>query len=532
MATQQLHPAIESPLVVASNRGPVSFARDESGDPVPERGSGGLVTALAGVLFEADATWVAAAMTEVDREAAASGTALDDGTGGHMRYLDLPSDVYESYYNGIANAVLWFVHHYLWDLVQLPVFDAETRRAWDDYREVNDRFADVLAGLADPDPVFLVQDYHLSLVPRLLRERRPAARITHFSHTPFAGPTYLRILPAAMREELLRGLLGADVLGFQAEPWAENFLLAARELPGARVDTRRRRVLLDGHTTVVRVYPIALDPGPLRQAAASPEVAALRDRVREVRGDGRLLLRVDRLELSKNILRGFLAFERHLERTPEAKGHEHFLALLPPSRTAIPDYQVYAERTLEEAARINRAWGGRSWQPIEVWAEENYPLAVAAYGEYDALLVNPVFDGMNLVSMEGPLVNKRKGTLVLSRNAGSWGRLGEHALGINPFDIEETAQAIGEAFTMPPEERNRRARGLVRRVLANNPARWLTRQLRDLDVARGLGEPTQDADEPRGPVDDEIGGFDELHGGLWPPDRDRQDQHPLAPESR
>jgi trehalose 6-phosphate synthase len=365
------------------------------------------------------------------------------------------------------------------------------------------------------------------MVPAYLRERLPDARITHFTHTPFAGSTYVRLLPAPMREDLLRGMLGADVLGFQADRWAENFLLCVRDnLEGVRVDLRRRRIEVDGRLVLVRSYPIALDPGPLRRMASSPEVKELRRELGEWRGDAKLLLRVDRLELSKNIVRGYHAYDAFLTDHPEWRGRVRFLSLLPRSRTEIPEYVTYAERCFEAADEVNQRHGGEGWTPLEIRTQEDYPGAVAAYGLYDAMVVNPIFDGMNLVAMEGPLVNRRHGALVLSVNAGAYGRLGRHAIGVNPFDVAETADAMALALEMPEDEKIRRARGLVRAVLTSNPARWLTAQLRDLDVARGLAsERAQQVEQPFGPFSHEVGGSLQLLGDLRSEDRDTDHPH-------
>jgi trehalose 6-phosphate synthase len=504
--------AFESPLVVASNRGPVSFRRDDDGLLVGDRGAGGLVTALAGILFESDATWVSAAMTDGDREAAAKGRPVDVEPAGRAAFVDIDPARYEGYYNGISNRVLWLLHHYLFDLAYLPAWDAETRRIWDDYREVNRTFAQRLQEERTNEPVYLVQDYQLAMVPGFLRQLQPDAQIAHFTHTPFAGATYLRLLPEQMRQDLLRGMLGADVLGFQADSWVQSFLQCVRDtLPDVHVDVRARRIHVEGRRVLVRAYPIALDPAPLRRTAASPEVKALRKELGAWRGDAKLLLRVDRLELSKNILRGYEAYDAFLQDNPDWRGKVRFLSLLPRSRVEIPEYQVYAERCLEMAEAINVKHGGEGWAPLEVRTEEDYPQAVAAYGLYDTLLVNPIFDGMNLVAMEGPLVNRRRGALVLSVNAGAFGRLGRHSIPVNPFDIEETAIAMRTALELPEEERARRARALVRAVLTSNPARWLTQQLRDLDAARGVGsERAQQHEEPGRALHDDVRASDEL----------------------
>ncbi|MCI0634387.1 MAG: trehalose-6-phosphate synthase [Actinobacteria bacterium] len=479
-------------LLIASNRGPLSFERDEAGSLVARRGAGGLVTALSGSLQEAEGIWVAAAMSDGDREMVAlSHRGRIDHVEGdvkyRLRYLDIPPEIYDGYYNGISNGMLWFAHHYLWDTVRSPTFGRDVRAIWETYVEVNRRFALALAEEAKNeggDAVFLVQDYHLSLVPRLLRDLVPDAMICHFSHTSIAGPTYLRMLPAQIHDQVLLGMLGADVLGFHSPMWAENFLLSARQLPGVRADLARSRIMVDGREVVVRIHPISVDGRAMREAAASPPVRGRRRELNRWRNNNRLILRVDRLELTKNIVRGFQAYELFLQRNPEWLERVRFLAMLSPSRGELPEYREYTEACLAEADRINAELGRPGWAPIELRLQDDYEGALAAYGLYDLLFVNPVIDGMNLVAMEGPLLNRRHGVLVLSRNAGAYGRLGRYALGVNPFDVDEMAEAIARALEMSPEERTRRARGLSRLVLANPPSRWVGGQLEDLERAR------------------------------------------------
>jgi trehalose 6-phosphate synthase len=274
-------------------------------------------------------------------------------------------------------------------------------------------------------------------------------------------------------------MLGADVLGFHHERWADEFLLCCRELTSAKVDLRRKTVELDGRRSVVRVYPISIDVRALRERAGQDDVAAHRRELR--RGSERLLLRVDRLEPAKNILRGFEAFEELLVRHPEWRERVRFLALLNPSRQAIPEYQAYAEDCARTVERIDAAHGTDGWIPIEMAIEDDHARSVAGFLEYDVLLVNPVADGMNLVAMEGPALNRRQGVLVLSRQAGAFGRLGRHAVGVHPFDVGQTAEALHEALSMPDEERSRRATALRRTVGRLDPARWAEDQVRDLE---------------------------------------------------
>ena len=477
-------------VVVASNRGPVSFTRADDGGFDAERGTGGVVTALNAVLGDED-VWVSAAMSDEDREFISSGDAtmrraLEEGMPGcRVRMLDIPKDDYEAYYNEVSNEMLWFAHHYLWETTRRPSWNAHTREAWDRYEHVNRQFAEALAEEGgDPGrTAYLIQDYHLALVPRMLRELIPDASIAPFSHTTFAGPTYLRVLPDRMRHELLRGLLGADVLGFHARGWADNFLSCARELSETRVDFKRSRVSVGDRRVATRIHTMSIDIPPMLERAAGAEVEHAREQIEALTRGRKLVLRVERLELSKNILRGFQAFELLLEKHPELRGEVTMLAQLVPSRTDLPEYRRYAEDCVAEAARIGAELGFGDWLPIEVRVGEDLDATIAAYGLYDVLLVNAVIDGLNLVSLEGPVVNRRNGVVVLSRHAGSFDRMRRYSLGVNPFDVEETADALFEALSLPDAERVRLARGLARLIRSNPPSKWVEHQLRDLERA-------------------------------------------------
>jgi trehalose 6-phosphate synthase len=472
-------------ILIASNRGPVSFARENGDTLAPSRGSGGLVTAFTGALERDGGTWIASAMTEGDAELAAQG-AIDmpqGGDGTKLRYLTFDPETYDDYYNGISNRLLWFVHHYLWDLSQSPRFGRDLREQWAAYRRVNRAFADVLVdeALAAGDrTVHLVQDYHLSLVPKLVRIRLPDARILHFSHIPFAGSTYIRILPSWLGEDLLAGLLGADIVGFQSGRWADNFLLACRTLAGTRVNLRHRLVVWEGREVRVRVYPVAIDGRELEADASQPAVQAERDELTRWAAGSRLILRADRMELSKNILRGFLAFEALFDRHPQWRGNVRMLAFLDPSREDVAEYREYAKVCLAEAERINHEAGEGGWEPIRVELAADRERLLAAFGMYDVLLVNPIFDGMNLVAKEGPALNRRRGVLVLSENAGAFEEMGQYALRVNPFDLAQTADALSVALQMSETERARRARGMRAVIARASPQAWVDAQLRDL----------------------------------------------------
>ncbi len=463
-------------LIVASNRGPVTF--EESGEV--RRGSGGLVSVLSGALSQRECTWIATALTPFDRERTGRLTPEVTGMPGvSVRLLDIPEKEYDPYYNRLSNRVLWFAHHYLFDPPRTPIFDHDDQAAWDAYVSVNRRFADAIAEDAPEGAACVVQDYHLALVPPMLRAMRPDVHIAHFWHIPFAQPDYLRMLPDDWSRALIDGLLGADVVGFQTTRWADSFRFGCREILGAR--TGERWVKHGGRTTRVGVYPVGVNAQDLSAQAADPAVRKERRRLAEWAQDRCLLLRVDRTELSKNILRGLLAYEAVLERRPDFRGRVTHLVLLAPSRNDVPEYIAYTEECVAVAARINLRFGPDS---VRVDIEDSISRALAAYSLYDVLIVNPVFDGMNLVAFEGPILNRRDGTLILSRNAGAWTRLGAAALGINPFSVDATAAAIEEAIEASPQERRERARRLRRLARSHRPARWLLSQLRDLERTR------------------------------------------------
>jgi trehalose 6-phosphate synthase len=474
-------------IIVASNRGPVSFVREESGEVVAKRGTGGLVTALSGALQLSGGLWIASAMSEEDRKQVATGRLSDAAGEAHhdLRYLSFDADLYDRFYNGISNRILWFLHHLLWDIPRTPRFDEVTQESWEAYIRVNRAFAEAMAdeGQDSDQAVYLVQDYHLSLVPAMLRELRPRASIAHFSHIPFADAGYLRVLPAPIRGALVEGLLGADVVGFQASAWAWNFLRACQASTDARVDFRHQTVQWQGRRVHVGVYPISIDVESIRKAAVGDEIVRAARKLLRWRGTRKLLLRVDRAELSKNIVRGFDAYEAFLRDHPEWRGGVVFLAHLNPSRTDIAEYRAYLREIRAAARRINARFGRKGWQPVRLSIMDDVAITLAAYTMYDALLVNPVFDGMNLVAKEGPALNERDGVLILSENAGAFEEMGEYALAVNPFDVGQTAQAIAAALEMDEGERARRATALREAVERNRLDRWVQAQLEDLERA-------------------------------------------------
>ncbi|MFF0429301.1 trehalose-6-phosphate synthase [Streptomyces sp. NPDC004520] len=447
-------------VLVASNRGPVSYVRGEDGSLEARKGGGGLASALS-TIDSRDTLWVCAALSEGDREAVRRGTA-EPG----VRMLDIDPTTYTDAYNGIANSVLWFLHHHLYDIPREPVFDADFHRRWESYRAYNRAFAEALAAEAAEGAAVLVQDYHLALVPGLLRDLRPDLRIAHFTHTPWASPAYLGMLPTDVREELLRGMLGADRLGFHTEAWASAFKACAGDLGQGR--------------TQVAAYPLGVDGEELRALAYRPEVDDRLARLRDEVGDRKSIVRVDRTELSKNILRGLQAYRELLTTHPEWRDRVVHLASAYPSRQDLEAYRAYTAAVRSLAAEINAEFGTADWQPVLVSVEDDFTRSLAAYRLADVALVNPVRDGMNLVAKEIPVVSETGCALVLSREAGAYEELHEDALVVNPFDVTETAEALHTALTMPPSERADRTKRLAATATSLPPQRWFLAQLEAL----------------------------------------------------
>jgi trehalose 6-phosphate synthase len=477
-------------LVIVSNRGPAQFERNEEGERVVTRGGGGLVTALSGLVSHRRALWIASAMTDEDVAVGEEqGGPVEISIGGidyEVLLVESDPDAYDAFYNVIANPLLWFIQHYLWDLSNAPDIRREEMSAWrDGYRVVNDDLADAVLRQIEGDthPLVMLHDYHLYTAPAAIREARPDAFLHHFVHIPWSQPDSWRILPGEWREEIYRGLLANDIIGFHTSASCRNFLACCAELLELEVDYDECTVIHEGRETWVRAYPLAIDAVRLRDAAASDAVADYEREVLARRRD-HLILRVDRADLSKNVLRGFTAFDVFLEQHPEFRESVTFVAHLQPSRQDVPQYQEYLERIEALVAVINHRHGTTDWMPIDLRIYDNFYEAVARYKHYDLLVVNPIFDGMNLVAKEAPAVNTRDGVVLLSENTGAHEELGDCTLSVNPFDIQEQADAMYRALTMDIEERRLRAERLRVIVDARDPGDWVDEQLADIRAKR------------------------------------------------
>jgi len=479
-------------LIIASNRGPLQHKVEADGSLTAGRGSGGMVTALLATARFVPMTWVASAMTDGDRRAAVEadgGTVKVPDYEIYVRFVTVPQPVYQRHYYVICNPLLWFIQHYMWNTPRTPNIGRVVYEAWENgYVPTNQAIADAIVAEAekeDEPPVVLLQDYHLYLAPKMIRERIPEATILHFTHIPWPGPRYWGMLPEFMRRGIHEHMAASDIVGLQTMSDVQNFLHSCDTMLDSEVDYHACTVDFEGHRTHVRAYPISVDTEGLLEFSKSAEVKQSIEKLRPLLGE-KTVLRVDRSEPSKNIIRGLRAYELLLERYPEFRGSVNFLQLLVPSRSDLGVYQTYTDEIFELVDSINDHFGEMDWQPIRVFYEDDYAQAIAAMTLYDVLLVNPVIDGMNLVSKEGPLVNGCDGVLILSELAGAYEQLQEHVLAVSPTDLEGTVRALHQALTMPGDERHRRSEALRQIVIDEDIIRWLEHQLSDLTaLSRG-----------------------------------------------
>jgi trehalose 6-phosphate synthase len=453
-----------SGTIVVSNRGPLTFRAGPDGALVPVRAAGGLASSLHRILAGSGTTWASVTMGAADREAVVQGRMHEDGL--DLLPVVVDDDTYRQAYDVVANTTLWYCHHHLFDLPHRPRFDRYWRSAWEGYRAYNRAMADVVAARAGAGDAVFVQDYHFSLLGRMLAEARPDLRLVHFLHTPFAAPDMLAVLPDDVVAELLDGMAGYSACGFHCHQWESGFTAsyAAAGRPAPRTF----------------VAPLGPDADVLEEEAASPECGAAAAALRAEAGGRRIIARTDRMEPSKNIVRGMLAFEELLTAHPEWRGQVVHVALAYPSRQGLAEYLAYAADVEHTAERINHAFGDEGWTPILLSVKDDWPRSLAALTLSDVLLVNPVRDGLNLVAKEGSLLNTADGVLVLSHQAGAWEELalgGGGALGINPFDVAGTADALHTALTMDRPERAARAAALRTAVRARTAAEWWADQL-------------------------------------------------------
>ena len=464
-------------LVVVSQRGPFSFVLNSADEPVARPAPGGLATLIRAMARRRRFTWIASAVGDADRAAAAGGRTWSHDLA-RVELVQLPWTATQSCYEGFANPTLWFLQHGLTDRLCPGRLAPIIWRAWDEgYRQTNRCMA--AAASRQRGATFLVEDYHLYLVPAFLRPLQPAAPIAHFSHIPWPEPCAWDVLPAPLVAELLEGMLSADLLGFQSTLDATRFTETCRRFVRGIEVSAEVIVQRSGWRTRLGSYPVTIDPAALMHSAQMEPRIGLR-RLPDPPSDVQVIQRIDRLDPSKNIVAGFQAFELLLQRRPDLRGRVLFRAHLIPTRTELPEYAAARDEALMAAARVNEHFGRDSWTPVRILLDDDRELATTELRRFDVLLVNSLADGMNLVAKEGVLLNQRDGVLVLSEGAGAFQELGRWALGIRPEDVRGTADALEMALGMAAGERRARLHRLRRAVLSRTTDDWLDEQLQDL----------------------------------------------------
>lgn len=492
MRTANPQPLHAQRLIVATNRGPVEYVLTKEHVLKSHRGSGGVITALIDAGKQREMSWVAMAMTEGDRqavkEAQQNGGRLPVPAYGqkmHLRYVTISKTAYRKHYEQISNQLLWFLQHYLYNPNTDSVVAQKIQDAWENgYRVANQAIAEAVIAEIESEhtrPVVMLHDYHLYLASRMIREKHPTVVMQQFIHIPWPDARCWHFLPSNIVQDLYQGLSGNDIIGFQTPRDARNFLEGASTiLEGAVADFEEGAVWWQGHRTQTRAYPISISVTAERKAVNSAAGKRAAEKIRPLLGR-QTIMRVDRIEPTKNLVRGFQAYAQLLENHAELRGQVNFLAFLVPSRQSLPEYKRYNAEVMKIIQEINQHYGTQEWQPITAFCDNDRTRALAAMQFYDVLLVNPIIDGMNLVAKEGPVVNQQHGLLVLSRTVGAFQQLGKACIPTSPIDVTETAQALYTALTLPEDERRTKAAQARRIVERQDLTLWMSEQIKDLN---------------------------------------------------
>ena len=476
-------------IIIASNRGPVKNLRNQQDELIQQKGSGGLITGLSGIIQYINATWISCAQSPEDVVFGEGNIPLVDNQSSiQVKFINPGPQAYDGYYNVIANPLLWFIQHSMWNISIEPNIDHATWEAWHSgYLKVNQLFADEISSLVKKTKeksLVMLQDYQLYMTARYIRDQLPRKKcpaILQFIHIPWPGPEYWRVLPPTMRQAILDSLCAVDLLGFQTKADGLNFIRTVETLlPRAHVKYKRGRIWYRNHATHIRDFPISIDVNSLKNLAQDEAVIEHRNILHEISPDTKLVVRVDRIDPSKNIIRGFKAFEELLILHPEYKEKVTFLALLVPSRRGIEEYTDYLDKIMAITGQINAEYGSSNWEPVRILVGEDYKRAIAALQLYDVLMVNAVADGMNLVAKEGPIVNQQNGVLILSERAGASQQLAPGAIVVSPCDVFATAEAIHQGLSMKEDEKKTLSKTL-RWIIENDDIyRWLKDQLQEV----------------------------------------------------
>jgi trehalose-6-phosphate synthase len=464
-------------VFIVSNREPYIHNASPAG-PVVQVPASGIVTALEPIMRACSGTWIAHGSGTADRQVVDSHDRVrvpPEDPSYSLRRVWLSAEEEQGFYYGFANEGVWPLCHLAY------VRPAFREVDWQQYQAVNRKFADVVAAESrSKDPLILVQDYHFALLPRLLRERKPAATIALFWHIPWPNAETFGVCP--WKQQILTQMLAADILGFHTRYHCQNFLATVDRFIECQIDHEHMTVTLGGRVCRVVPYPISIE-WPPRWLATLPDIKTSRDSVRGRYGIGGnvcLGLGVERWDFTKGIVERFLALEALLEKDRAVRGKITLLQVAAPTRSKLPAYQALQAQTLSEAARINEKFGSDTWKPIILIDHHQEPREVfELFRAADFCIVNSLHDGMNLVAKEFVAArDDQDGVLILSTFAGASRELPE-ALLVNPFDVSETAAAMRNAMLMGRDERRERMKLMRRTVKENNVYRWAGRMLMD-----------------------------------------------------
>jgi trehalose 6-phosphate synthase len=510
-------------LYIVSNRGPVEYQITEDQKFEIKSGAGGLANAMNSIIeYKVPvAKWFSSPMSEGDRKA------MQLGQNGDYHFVALEDKVYDAFYNKISNEFLWFILHEMYKPGQHNVSEvgcegssaslpsrykkpSEIKPEWRSYTQANQTFAKMVHAEikknARKKPIVVIHDYHFLQLPDMLRKLHRTIILQQFMHVPWPKPKVWKALPRSIVEDIYRGMAGNNIVGFQTNEDAQNFLQGTENyLPGAKIDFENRMVRWHKHNTQVRSYPISISVEKVRDAAKRGlDKKSANNEMREIKRNAQKkgirmqgspekihkILRVDRIEPTKNLLVGFRAYDMMLERFPKWRGKVVFQCRFIPSRQNVETYKELQKQIESEIDRINKKYGNKSWKPIDAFFGHDYEGALAEMVSYDVLLVNPIKDGMNLVAKEGVVVNQNDGVLILSQTAGAFHELKNGVIPLaSPSNLEETTEALGKALTMSEQERKMRATSMRDVVERNDIALWLARQLRDINPIIFLNSP-------------------------------------------
>jgi trehalose 6-phosphate synthase len=510
-AKPQARQADEGTIIIVSNRGPHNFVREE-GRWVAKPATSGLASMIEPLARQPNVAWFCCVSeppgSEAERDALF--TTAKDQTDPDLNVVPvpLPAAIYHDYYGEISNEVLWMLQHGLVGEFGFAAIDERRHLAWEHYLEANRRMAEAIVATELPVRAFLIEDYHLYPLTALLRERYAETPSLHFLHVPFPDPAVLKLVPPRWRESILRGLLGANVVGLQTAANVRSFLACCQELLGSTVDYDRNVVIMPGRTVRVRAFPASVDPSALQTLQNSDAVAEARQRLAVEKRELNVI-RVDRIEPTKNQVVGFMAFGRMLDQHPELVGRVRFLAFLIPSRTDSTIYRDYYDAVFQAIKQINDRFAPAcGFEPIKVFYTNDRPLAFAAMESCDVLLVNSRQDGMNLIAKEWAVLAKKPGALLVSETAGVAAEARESATLLSPLDLEGTARALADALVMPETERSARLERFRSSISKWTTRTWLDAQLQELGLPP-LPKLRVSASPPRGPTEGQGGAIEQ-----------------------